>query len=68
MTSILHRSRSRPRELRVMLLSVALPLLPLFLLHGNENELRVFAPCVPAAMLMAAYTLRGILGDPVRES
>jgi hypothetical protein len=58
-----HQFPRRPLELRILLLTGLACLLPLYLLFGNENEVRVFALCFPSAMALAAHTLADLLAD-----
>lgn len=55
--------RRAPRVVWWTFVLTALVILPLYLVFGWEDELRVFGPALPALALLAAWTLRGVYSE-----
>lgn len=60
---VFYRFRSKPIEVYGMFFGTWLAVLPLFLMFGYANEVRVFALCFPAGFVLAGYTLADLSGD-----
>lgn len=59
---LLHEWRAKPAILRAMFVGSVALVVPLYLVFGWRNEIRVFGMAFPVACCLASYTLQKLLG------
>lgn len=59
--------RGKPVELRAMFFGVMVFVIPLYLVFGWRNEIRVFGMAFPIAGVLAAFALRDLFGSVATE-
>jgi hypothetical protein len=59
--------RDKDRTVKTIFASTLVAFLPLFIVFGFDNEVRVFTPCIPAFVVLAADTVRRLFAPGLKE-